>query len=286
MGEYSGIDASFLFRQQLLLTYSLFSCLLSLTEMSSPFGGVAGSEVGSMSFSLDDSSIEMFEESFLDDNSSNMFEESSHDMMEQSSHSSSHSSVDELSNSFGGVDVNDVVDDPDPTPVISDESRDPSIRLEPRRLNFSDVMNDSEESADFIPNQGSLPPSDNNNTFYHDEDVEADEDVASDVDEYEDVEGDHEDDDELPSFDMAEIEDMFHCDVNHFPSPILSGNQGTLLHQVTCSFDVDSIYFVGEGPSQVCWKIGACKSTSQCHHSPLFPRMSRHRKCLEFWGNG
>jgi hypothetical protein len=219
--------------------------------MSSPFGGVAGSEVGSMSFSLDDSSIEMFEESFLDDNSSNMFEESSHDMMEQSSHSSSHSSVDELSNSFGGVDVNDVVDDPDPTPVISDESRDPSIRLEPRRLNFSDVMNDSEESADFIPNQGSLPPSDNNNTFYHDEDVEADEDVASDVDEYEDVEGDHEDDDELPSFDMAEIEDMFHCDVNHFPSPILSGNQGTLLHQVTCSFDVDSIYFVGEGPSQV-----------------------------------
>jgi hypothetical protein len=66
----------------------------------------------------------------------------------------------------------------------------------------------------------------------------------------------HGSDDELPSFDTFEWEDMYHADVNHFPTPLVSGHQGTLLHLVTCSFDVDSIYFIGRTPSEVLEYMG------------------------------
>jgi hypothetical protein len=72
-------------------------------------------------------------------------------------------------------------------------------------------------------------------------------------------------DHELFGFDQMEREDMFHCDVNHFPAPILSGKDGSLLHEVTCSFDVDSIYFVGPTPSIVLeymGDVGTCEFQS------------------------
>jgi hypothetical protein len=143
--------------------------------------------------------------------------------------------IEETSHPSSGLNINEEVGVQASRSVFMDSSPDSRVQ---HRLDFSGLTSDSEGAA-------GMPVDDDNSGYYG-------LDMDSDAEEYNHVGRDEEDeDDELPSFDQVEREDLFHCEVNHFPSPILSGNQGTLLHHVNCSFDVDSIYFVGDSPSQV-----------------------------------
>lgn len=145
--------------------------------------------------------------------------------------------------------------------VPTDLFDDSCEHIIPRFLDFSDIMNESLEDMSIIAGDDAAELQDDNE--HMEEDSLSEQSTSSDF--HSSHSSTDSEEHELPNLDALELEDMFHGDVNHFPAPIVSGKQGTLLHLVSCSFDVDSIYFMGPSPSQVLEFMGTdgnCKFQS------------------------